>query len=66
MKTVTPWEIEVGGRYVVTQHFADGHTETTTGICTHYEDEYLTIHGIDEPLNIHPHVGMPQVYISEF
>lgn len=66
MKTVTPYEIEVAGRYVVTQTFSNGETATVSGICTKFEDDFITFLGIAEPVNIHPHVGMPDVHISEF
>lgn len=68
MKFVLPHEVEVGKRYVVVQHFDTGPDSEveTSGECVKYEDEYMWIGSELLPaLNLHPHVGMPNVEIWE-
>lgn len=65
MRLVLPSEMQAGTRYKVAQEFSTGTTVITEGVLSWVRDEYAQFPGVPM-LNLHPYVGMPNVYIWEY
>lgn len=65
MKQVMPNEVKAGRTYRIVQKFTSGTEVTTEGVAVHdARDEYAFIKSLAR-INLHPYVGMPDVYIYE-
>lgn len=67
MRVIFANEVRPGMDLVVEQRFGIDSTTvvTTVGTVDDYKDEFVFFKGLNEPVNVHPHVGMPNVYIYE-
>lgn len=65
MKQILPSEINVGDRICVEQRYEPDGYVMNVGRVHQYEDEYVVFeHDKSVRLNLHPHVGMPNVIVS--
>lgn len=65
MKQVLPDEVKAGRRYRIVQEYIAGTKVITEGVAAYdAKDEYVFIRGLSR-LNLHPYVGMPNVFIYE-
>lgn len=61
---IIPEQITVGDELQIIQDFGGGEKRLWQGFVIYYEDEYVMLDTTKpQELNLHPHVGMPNVTI---